>query len=232
MRRVLIGLLVLILLLVGAATVWYFTRDTTPVENQLATATPLPESVIFGVDDSESTLDFTIELANNDVEGTFVISDGTLVLVPTDDGWQFQANLIIDGQSVETGSSFMNSLLVLAMQAEKYPYGVFTGITLDSFENPEEPQTVTLVGEIELSGVTNPQTAEVEILRDGQILTADATLTVDFADFGADFSTIGNTEMDVTLHIVASQALAPEEPFDVDEFTGTEESDIAPTAEQ
>ena len=226
MRRLLIGVLVVILLIAGYI-VYLFVNDPEDIDPELPTATPAPMSRIYGMDTEATTLDFSLDLGSGTLEGTFDITDGTVLLVPADDGWKLQVNLIVEGQTVETGSSFQNELLILALKAKQYPYGVYTGLSEEVITDLDLEQDVLLVGEIELSGIQNPQNGLTTLNIDGDSLTADTQLDVDFTDFGADFSVIGASNiMGIDLHIVASTDLAPEDPIDLDDFSGESESDI------
>ncbi|MCI0712198.1 MAG: YceI family protein [Chloroflexi bacterium] len=220
MRRLLIAVLVVLLIIAGGVA-YLFLNDPEDVDPELPTATPAPQSRIFGVDTETTTLAFSLDLGGGTIDGTFDITDGTLLLVPAEDGWKLQVNLIVEGQTVETGSSIRNQLLIIALKAKEYPYGVYTGLSEEIITDPEEEQEVLLVGEIELSGIQNPQNGLTTMKLDGDLLTADTRLDIDFTDFGADFSALGASNiMAIDLHIEARADLAPEEPLDLDEFSG------------
>jgi hypothetical protein len=220
MRRILIGVLIVLLFIAGGI-VYLFLNDPEDIDPELPTATPAPQSRIYGVDPEATTLAFSLEIGGGTLEGTFDITDGTLLLVPAENGWKLQVNLIVEGQTVETGSSLQNQLLIIALKAKEYPYGVYTGLSEEIVTDPETEQDVLLVGEIELSGIQNPQDGLTTMRLDGDILTADTQLDVDFTDFGADFSALGASNvMNIDLHIEARADLAPEEPLNLDDFSG------------
>ena len=220
MRRLLIAVLVVLLIIAGGVA-YLFLNDPEDIAPELPTATPAPQSRIFGIDTEATTLAFSLDLGGATIDGTFDITDGTLLLVPAEDGWKLQVNLIVEGQSVETGSSLRNQLLIIALKAKEYPYGVYTGLSQEIITDPEEEQQVLLVGEIELSGIQNPQNGLTTMKLDGDVLTADTRLDIDFTDFGADFSALGASNiMGIDLHIEAHSDLAPEEPLDLDDFSG------------
>lgn len=220
MRRILIGVLVILLLLAGGVA-YLFLNDPEDIDPELPTATPAPQSRIFGVDTEATTLKFSLDLGSGGMlDGTFDITNGTLLLVPAENGWKLQVNLIVEGQTVETGSAIRNQLLIIALKAKEYPYGVFTGISEETIVDPSEEQDVLLVGEIELSGIQNPQNGLTTMKLDGDTLTADTRLDIDFTDFGSDFSGLGASNvMGIDLHLEARTDLAPEEPIDLDEFS-------------
>lgn len=220
MRRLLIAVLVVLLIIAGGVA-YLFLNDPEDVDPELPTATPAPQSRIFGVDTEATTLAFSLDLGGGTIDGTFDITDGTMLLVPVEDGWKLQVNLIVEGQTVETGSSIRNQVLIIALKAKEYPYGVYTGLSEEIITDPEEEQEVLLVGEIELSGIQNPQNGLTTMKLDGDLLTANTRLDIDFTDFGADFSALGASNiMSIDLHIEARSDLAPEEPLDLDEFSG------------
>jgi polyisoprenoid-binding protein YceI len=73
-----------------------------------------------------------------------------------------------------------------ALETSRYPTATFT-ITSVSGYNPAiaegQEQTLQLSGNLELHGVTKPVTWEVKAYRQGNVISALATVTVKFSDF-------------------------------------------------
>src|SRR5213594_3661224 len=73
-----------------------------------------------------------------------------------------------------------------ALETSRYPTATFT-ITSVSGYNPAvaegQEQTLELSGNLELHGVTKPATWEVKAYRQGNVISALATVTVKFSDF-------------------------------------------------
>ncbi len=176
---------------------WFFIRDVEAKENKLQFATPIPQAQIYVVTRDDSLLKFTII---ERIKGTIDISGENFILKPTTDGkWQLEANLQMDGQSTKTESGeFIDFVLKAGLKADEHPYGRFIATSTETFDNstafPEQP--VTLVGQLEISGVVNDFTINATAsLQDG-VLTVKATPTIDLKDFGVNFpEQIGSSEM-------------------------------------
>lgn len=230
-RKILLGTLALILLVVVGILVLYFTRDTTPVANKVATATPAPESIIYGLNTEESELSFVIELGGSDVNGTFGLANGSLELKSVEGGYELVANVIIDGETVDTGNRLVNFAMRFGMETEKYPYGVYAGVSEEVFSDPNETQSLTLIGPLEISGVTNQYSAVAEFHVEGDTAYVDSDLLVDLADFGVEFpESVGSTILNAHLKLVATEGLAMEvtPPTDI---TPDANAETTPTAE-
>ncbi len=212
-----LGIIVVLLVAVGG---WYlFIREVDPVANELATATPAPDSVIYGLDPTSSTLDFVmpdVPIAG-DITGNFDLIGGSLVMQPKGDGtYDLVVNVIVDGASVDTGAEFANQVMVKALEADKYPCGVFTGIGDLTFTEQEAVTSVqlTLNGDLEISGTTQDNQDFVTVFQtfeDGTAI-AKAEFELSMADFGVD---LGGEDLQATLNINASNSINPDTDQDL-----------------
>ena len=228
MKKGLLIFLGLIVLVGGGFVVYTLTRDVEAVDNKLPTATPAPDSQIYGIDLDASELSFVIETNIADISASFKMADGTIELQPAENGWRLAANIILDGDSVDAGDPLANYALKFGLEVEKYPYGVFSAVSEEIITDIEADQTLTVTGNLELHGVTQPKTVIMNYSMDdnGRILITAET-TVDMRDFDAEFpESVGNNVLDATFTLVADKALAPapatETPADVTPEADTE----------
>lgn len=210
---------IIILLLVALAGWYLFIREVDPVANELATATPAPDSIVYGLDPTSSTLDFVmpdVPIAG-DITGQFNLIGGSLVMQPTGDGtYDLVVNIVVDGGSVDTGAEFANQVMVKALEADKYPCGVFTGIGDTQFTEDEARQIVqlTLNGDLEISGTTQDNQdfiTDFQTFEDGSA-TAQAQFGLSMADFGVD---LGGEDLQATMNITAGLDIDPDTDQDL-----------------
>lgn len=205
-RGRLIGGCVFILLLpIIVGIYWFLIREVEPKENKLLFATPVPQAQLYQISQEESTLDFSI--LDGKVTGTIDISGKDLLLEPAPDGgWIMRANVQLDGQSTETGSAFMNFLLIQGLKAEEFPYGALVASTTETLPTLENIQNhpMELTGDLEISGEIEPFTIPCTVTLSDGMLTLNANTLVDLADFGVAFpEQIGSSEMDATIEVKA-----------------------------
>ncbi len=203
-RRLISGCALIILLPILFVIYWFFIRDVEAKENKLQFATPVPQAQVYIVTKDDSLLKFTII---ERINGTIDISGENFILKPTTDGkWQLEANLQMDGQSTKTAQGeFWDFLLKAGLKADEHPYGRFIATSTETFDDstafPEQP--VTLVGQLEISGIVNDFTINATTsLQDG-VLTVNATPTIDLKDFGVSFpEQIGSSEMATEITVI------------------------------
>lgn len=198
------GCIAIVLIPILAVVYWFFIRDVEAKENKLQFATPVPQAQIYAVTRDDSQLKFTIL---ETISGTIDISGENFTLQPTADGrWLVQANMQIDGQSTDTGNAFYDAVLKAGLKANEHPYGRFVASSTETFEDVitilEQP--VTLVGQLEISGIVNDFTINATIsIRDG-VMAIRATPSIDLKDFGVNFpEQIGSSEMDTDIEVIA-----------------------------
>lgn len=195
--RIIGGCALIVLLPILFVVYWFFIRDVEAKENKLQFATPIPQAQIYAVTQENSELKFTIL---ERIHGTIDISGENLILKPTPDGKrQLEVNLQMDGQSTKTESGeFIDFVLKAGLKADEYPYGRFVATSTETFEDSATiaEQPITLVGQLEISGVVKDYTVDATMsLQDG-VLTIQTSPTIDLKDFGVNFpEQIGSSEM-------------------------------------
>jgi len=123
----------------------------------------------------------TAKGATNEVSGTlYLTGDGTALAA--DQTSSFAVKL----RNLTSDKSMRDQRVQQALETSRYPTATFT-ITSVSGYNPAvaegQEQTLELSGNLELHGVTKPATWEVKAYRQGNVISALATVTVKFSDF-------------------------------------------------
>jgi polyisoprenoid-binding protein YceI len=210
-RVIAAGAASVVLAAVAAAGGWWFlVRDTaqlatTPPEIPAAllnpTATPTAEAaevstgsiLTFEVNSelSEAAYFVNEELASlgvpstakgttKQVNGTlYVTSDGSLA---ADAPSQF----VVDLSGLRSDESKRDERVQDTLETAQYPTATFTAMAVTGYDPtlPEgEEQVLQLTGTLDLHGVQKEVTWEVKAYRQGELISALATITVAFADF-------------------------------------------------
>lgn len=207
---IILGVILLLILVIGG---WYvFIREVDPVANELATATPAPDSIIYGLDPSDSTLDFVIPGVPfiGEISGTFDLIGGSLVMQPTGDGktYDLVVTVVVHGESVEAGSPAANQAIITAFQSDKFPCGVYTGIGDVTFEDATELVQLTIVGDLEISGEISEDedfATEFQVFEDGSAVST-ATFNLSLDSFGVPLE-----DLQGTLNINAHRDINPDD---------------------
>lgn len=198
--------LITVLILVGiAAGIYWFSRDVEAEENKLSVPSLEEENAqIYLIDPSQATLNFTIASSLRDITGTFDIVGRWFELTETPDGWRVAIVLDIDGRTADTGMGLVDTLIREGFQAERYPIGRFVGEADVLIDDLTVPHDVNMVGQLELSGVVKDYSIAIHFQVKGNTLIANASTTIDAADFAVDFaSQIGSTDLDTKIKVVA-----------------------------
>ncbi|TMB68998.1 MAG: YceI family protein [Chloroflexi bacterium] len=160
-----------------------------------ATATTAPSaSVTYQVKSNLSEADYFVdeELASvgipSTAKGATTEVSGTLYL--TGDGAALAANqtssVTVQLRNLTSDKSMRDQRVQQALETSRYPTATFT-ITSASGYNPAiaegQEQTLQLSGNLQLHGVTKPVTWEVKAYRQGNVISALATVTIKFSDF-------------------------------------------------
>jgi polyisoprenoid-binding protein YceI len=211
MAKVILGGATSVLLVAVAAAGgwWFLVRDTAqlatsppeiPAALLNATATPTAEAtevstgsiLTFEVNSelSEAAYFVNEELASlgvpstakgttKQVNGTlYVTSDGSLADAPS----QF----VVDLSGLRSDESKRDERVQETLETAQYPTATFTAMAVTGYDPtlPEgEEQVLQLTGTLDLHGVQNEVTWEVKAYRQGEVISALATVTVAFADF-------------------------------------------------
>ena len=219
----------MVAVLLLAAGWWFFVRSDAklatgppaiPEDLLRATDTPgadgdVSDSVTFRIiaDRSEAAYFVSEQLASlripstasgttGDVEGEFHLTPDGTALVP-DTMSQFTIGLT----SLRSDESIRDNRVQGALETGLFPTATFTFTSFTGYDPliPEgEQQDIRLTGTLDLHGVQREVTWKVELLRQANVITALATVTIAFADYGitppsvGGFTLVGN---DATLQV-------------------------------
>lgn len=158
---------------------------------------------LYAFDLEQSFIDFTIKATGT--TGQFDLFGHWFEFIYDDDAdaWRIVLWFDIDGQSVDTGTALIDEVIRVAFQSERYPVGRFVGeseTTIAELETGTE-YDVTLVGQLELSGQVRAFEVPLTFtLSDEGVMTVNASLVIDAAEFGAD---ITGGEMNGEITVIA-----------------------------
>lgn len=208
-----------------------------PSDLQQASAAPASESAAEDVaataDDATSGLAFQIiserseaayfadeKLANlplpstakgstTDIEGTFYLTPDGIALDTS-----VASTFTVDLTTLTSDKEMRDNRVQRdGLQTGQYPTATFTAASVTGYDPAiaeGEEQTLQLTGIMDLHGVQEEITWEVKARRDGDIITALATVNFDYADFGIPVLNVANfvsVEDDVTLQVqIVTQA--------------------------
>ncbi|GEM_PF-1129883 len=159
-----------------------------------AAATPIPTvtpehvpSTHLNVIPEESAVRFTAAAlgGNIQVEGSYGVLGGEVVLRPEEGQLRIRALVLIDTPSVTVGNAVIDEALRLGMETTAYPIAIFDAASTTLVPVTEEPVAFTLAGTLTLHGQTQAVTMQVDpaTVIDNH-LNARATMAIDLSDFG------------------------------------------------
>ena len=229
-RTIAIGSGLVVAAVVAGIAVWYFAvredaklatqapaiptdllRDGEPVAiDGVLTYRIIPEEseAAYFADEQLASLSLpsTAKGATNEIEGVFFL---------TEDGFALASEPIstftIDLTSLKSNESRRDTRVQQALETGIYPTATFTIASVAGYDDsiPDgEEQVLTLGGVLDIHGVQNQVTWDVRARRDGNVITALATITFRFDDFGirppsfAGFVSVGD-ELTLQLQFVA-----------------------------
>lgn len=203
-RRIIVGavLLALIVAAGGAAMWWVFIRE----DNKLATAAPAVPGELQGTptsgdaqtyriiaDRSEAAYFADEKLASlplpSTAKGTTTEIDGTFHLTPDGLGLDpakpstFTVNLT----SLKSDKAMRDRRVQNTLETGTYPKATFTATKVTGYDASlasDAEQTLQLTGTLDLHGVQKEVTWDVKAKRQGNVITALATVKFSFEDFG------------------------------------------------
>jgi polyisoprenoid-binding protein YceI len=143
----------------------------------------------------------------NEVTGTYYLTETGL-----DPGQE--SSFLVDLRNLDSGQSQRDNRVQQTLETGTYPTATFVAESLEGFPAQllvDEDSTFFMTGPLTVHGVTKVVTWEVKARRDGTIMTALATVTVRYDDFGMEppnIAGIVSVEDDLTLQmqIVATAA--------------------------
>ena len=123
----------------------------------------------------------TAKGATNAIDGQLVLTaDGTAL------ARNAESTFAIDLTTLTSDESRRDNRVQDALETSSFPIATFTISGATGFDPaiPEgEQQDILLTGTLDLHGVQREVTWEVEVIREGNLISALATVTFDFADF-------------------------------------------------
>jgi polyisoprenoid-binding protein YceI len=123
----------------------------------------------------------TAKGTTNEVTGTFYLAaDGTALA--SDQPSTFTVGL----ETLTSDESRRDERVQQALQTGTYPTATFTVTSVSGYDPSVaegEEQTLQLTGILDLHGVQKEVTWEVKAVREGNVISALATVTINFADF-------------------------------------------------
>jgi polyisoprenoid-binding protein YceI len=207
LARVLISATLILVLAVAAAIAgwWFFIRE----DAELATEPPaIPEDLVdttgtppegggattFVIipEQSEAAYFVDEELASlglpSTAKGATNAVQGTLYLAPDGDALSIdqQSIFTVDLTTLESNEERRDNRVQEALETTRYPTASFIATSSEGYD-PAIPdgqeQTILLTGILEIHGVQREVVWEVEAVRQGNVITALATLPFAFSDF-------------------------------------------------
>src|SRR5438874_8475070 len=123
----------------------------------------------------------TAKGATKEVSGTlYLTGDGTALAADQ------TSSVTVQLRNLTSDKSMRDQRVQQALETSRYPTATFT-ITNAGGYNPTiaegQAQTLQLSGNLQLHGVTKPVTWEVKAYRQGNVISALATVTIKFSDF-------------------------------------------------
>ena len=148
----------------------------------------------------------TAKGTTSEIEGEFYLDDDGLASSP-------ESSFTVDLRNLESDEDRRDTRVQEALQTDQFPTVRFVVHSLDGFPEelvPDEDRQFTMTGDLELHGVTREVTWDVEARREGPVMTALATVTIRYDDYGItrpDIAGFVTVEEEVTLQVsVVAQA--------------------------
>lgn len=186
------------------------TGDDPAVSAQAFVIIPDRSEAAYFADEQLASLPLpsTAKGTTNEIEGTFYL---------TEDGWDLDPNqtssFTVMLANLTSDEDRRDNRVRDALNVAEFPTATFTATSVSGVDTslpPEQEHTFQLTGILDLRGVQREVTWEVQAQRQGNVMTALATLNFLYADFEIPPPNIGgfvSVEDDVTLQVqVVAQA--------------------------
>jgi len=124
----------------------------------------------------------TTKGATSEITGAFYLAADGASLSP-----DAESSFTVDPRSLTSDEQRRDQRVQEALDTSTYPTATFTVTSVIGYDPsiPEgEQQDLQLIGVLDLHGVKQEVTWEVEAYREGNVISALATLKISFADFG------------------------------------------------
>jgi polyisoprenoid-binding protein YceI len=145
----------------------------------------------------------TAKGATTDIEGTFYLTADRLALAPG-----MTSTFTVQLANLTSDQNRRDNRVREALAVTTFPEATFTVASVSGYDPAiaeGEEQSLTLTGTLDLHGVQREVTWDVKAKRDGDVMTALATLSFLYADFDITPPSIGgfvSVEDDVTLQVM------------------------------
>lgn len=197
----LLGILVVIAIILGGFALWLF-RPVEKKDPQLVSPTSEPSAYVYKIEDSylQFTLDTTLR---GKVTGKFTIIGEQVVFIPEGDGWRLSTTLLIDGESADTGDAIIDGIIIELFQGRIYQ-GKFVGQSQEIITDLTIPQTINLIGQLELIGQIQPFSIPIEFeIVDDVFRTRKAEGVLDISLYGVNTGLVRSTLLDASIYVEA-----------------------------
>lgn len=206
-RRLIAGLLVVVLIAITAALVvfsrWLDPGDKGDTSTNLKTPTITAKTArVFGVLPNNSQVDFRVEMRGIQFDGIFPVREGAITLEPVGSELRVIVRLNIDVNAVETGNDALNQILRATMATGDYPIAFYVATSRDLVPVTEEEITFMLDGELDVHNVAAAHAMAVRAQLVGTHMWAIATSDLDLGNHGVEFPAfMGSTVIQLTARL-------------------------------
>lgn len=135
------------------------------------------------LDPQTTTIGFTLSATGHTVRGTLALEQGALQFPVA--GGAASGRIVIDARSAATGSKGRDRTMhEEVLESERFPQFVFIPRQLRGSVALQGASEAVLEGDLEIHGATHAVSLPTTISIDGTQVTASATLTIPFVEWG------------------------------------------------
>jgi polyisoprenoid-binding protein YceI len=194
------------------------TATGTTASNTASTTAASTDAVTYNVVSSGTKADYRVreQLAKlnapSDAVGTTTGVTGTIVIGSDGKIVSDQSKLVVDLTKLQSDSNMRDGYIARGtLETSTYPTATFVPTAISGLSSPlptSGQQSFQLTGNLTIHGVTKPATFNVTTQVNGNDVTAQATTTFKFEDYGMTapqsmmvLSVVDNVTLEVTLHL-------------------------------
>jgi hypothetical protein len=214
LRRLLFGfaliMLMVVLVFVVIASFWLDPGHKNDTSSDLATATITAQAArVFEVLPDESQVDFLTEVRGLNIQGVFPVEGGTITLEPVGDALRVHVYLEINVDDVDI-SELAKPFIRRAMATGDYPIAFYVAFSRDLVPVTEDVIYFVLDGELQVHGVAQPYSMDVEAQLIGDTMWAIATSELDLAAHNVEFPALfGSSAIQLTARLSMREVANP-----------------------